>query len=60
MGVFEFEKFEKGTKAVMDAVVKATEHGAVTIIGKKKKLFLMVQVEEILQLQLPNMEQKRK
>ncbi|KHJ99500.1 phosphoglycerate kinase [Oesophagostomum dentatum] len=32
-GVFEFEKFSHGTKALMDAVVKATENGAVTIIG---------------------------
>jgi len=33
MGVFEFAKFENGTKSVMDAVVKATQAGAVTIIG---------------------------
>lgn len=33
MGVFEFPKFEAGTKAVMDAVVEATARGAVTIIG---------------------------
>lgn len=33
MGVFEFEKFEKCTKAVMDAVITATKNGAVTIIG---------------------------
>jgi len=32
-GVFENEKFAAGTKAVMDAVVKATEAGATTIIG---------------------------
>lgn len=32
-GVFEFDKFEDGTKAFMDAVVKATESGATTIIG---------------------------
>ncbi|KAL6724703.1 hypothetical protein Aduo_019567 [Ancylostoma duodenale] len=32
-GVFEFEKFSHGTKALMDAVVKATASGAVTIIG---------------------------
>ncbi|VDN27273.1 unnamed protein product, partial [Cylicostephanus goldi] len=32
-GVFEFEKFSHGTKAMMDAVVKATEGGATTIIG---------------------------
>lgn len=33
MGVFEFDNFAKGTKAVMDAVVSATEKGATTIIG---------------------------
>lgn len=33
VGVFEFEKFEKGTKALMDAVVEATSHGTITIIG---------------------------
>ena len=32
-GVFEFAKFEVGTRAVMDAVVKATENGAITIVG---------------------------
>ena len=33
MGVFEMEKFETGTKSLMDAVVKATAAGAVTVIG---------------------------
>jgi len=33
MGVFEMEKFEQGTKAVADAVVKATENGAFSLIG---------------------------
>jgi len=33
MGVFEMEKFESGTKALMDAVVRATSEGAVTVIG---------------------------
>ncbi|GAA4328178.1 phosphoglycerate kinase [Mucilaginibacter gynuensis] len=33
MGVFEMEKFEKGTKAVADAVVTATENGAFSLIG---------------------------
>ncbi|XP_011297657.1 phosphoglycerate kinase [Fopius arisanus] len=32
-GVFEFENFSKGTKALMDNVVEATTRGAVTIIG---------------------------
>lgn len=33
MGVFEFETFSKGTKAVADAVVAATERGAFSLIG---------------------------
>ncbi|WP_317206534.1 phosphoglycerate kinase [Mucilaginibacter roseus] len=33
MGVFEMESFDKGTKAVADSVVKATENGAFTLIG---------------------------
>jgi len=33
MGVFEMEKFEAGTKAVAEAVVKATENGAFSLIG---------------------------
>merc|ERR1711896_54763 len=33
MGVFEMGKFEAGTKSLMDAVVAATEGGAVTVIG---------------------------
>ncbi|XP_025193867.1 phosphoglycerate kinase [Melanaphis sacchari] len=32
-GVFEFDKFANGTKALMDDVVKATKNGTVTIIG---------------------------
>jgi len=32
-GVFEFEAFEKATKAMADAIVKATQGGAVTVIG---------------------------
>lgn len=32
-GVFEFENFAKGTKAVMDAIVQVTASGATTIIG---------------------------
>ena len=35
MGVFEFEKFGGGTKAVMDAVVSATAKGVTTIIGTR-------------------------
>jgi len=33
MGVFEMEKFEKGTKTVAEAVVRATEKGAFSLIG---------------------------
>jgi len=32
-GVFEFENFAKGTKAMMDAIVQVTKSGATTIIG---------------------------
>lgn len=33
MGVFEMPSFENGTKALMDAVVKATKRRTITIIG---------------------------
>ncbi|HPH47500.1 MAG TPA: phosphoglycerate kinase, partial [Chryseolinea sp.] len=33
MGVFEMEKFEKGTKTIAEAVVLATEKGAFSLIG---------------------------
>jgi phosphoglycerate kinase len=33
MGVFEMEKFADGTKAVAEAVVKATKDGAFSLIG---------------------------
>ncbi len=33
MGVFEFENFAKGTNAIAEALVEATENGAITIIG---------------------------
>ncbi|KAH9495722.1 hypothetical protein Btru_016135 [Bulinus truncatus] len=32
-GVFEFENFSTGSKQMMDAVVRATQKGAITIIG---------------------------
>ncbi|NLB64128.1 MAG: phosphoglycerate kinase [Fibrobacter sp.] len=32
-GVFEFEAFEKATKAMADAIIKATADGATTVIG---------------------------
>lgn len=34
VGVFEWEAFAQGTKALMDEVVKATSRGCITIIGK--------------------------
>ena len=33
MGVFEMSKFEAGTKAVANAIVSATQHGAFSLIG---------------------------
>lgn len=33
MGVFEMEKFEKGTKTIAEAVVRATSKGAFSLIG---------------------------
>jgi phosphoglycerate kinase len=33
MGVFEMDKFAIGTKAIADAVVKATQNGAFSLIG---------------------------
>lgn len=33
MGVFEMEKFQHGTKAIADAVSKATENGAFSLVG---------------------------
>lgn len=33
MGVFEMEKFQAGTRTVADAIVKATEGGAFSLIG---------------------------
>ncbi len=33
MGVFEMEKFEKGTKSIAEAVVRATSKGAFSLIG---------------------------
>lgn len=33
VGVFEMEKFEAGTKNLMNAVIEATKKGSVTIIG---------------------------
>ena len=33
MGVFEMEKFQKGTKAIADFVAEATEQGAYSLVG---------------------------
>ena len=33
MGVFEMDNFAKGTFAIANALVKATENGAVTVVG---------------------------
>ena len=33
MGVFEMEKFSAGTRAIANALVKATENGAFTLVG---------------------------
>ncbi len=33
VGVFEFEKFESGTRAIADAIVEATAKGAYSLIG---------------------------
>jgi phosphoglycerate kinase len=33
MGVFEWERFAAGSKGVLDAVRKATENGALTVVG---------------------------
>ena len=33
MGVFEMEKFQAGTKAIAEAVAKATENGAFSLVG---------------------------
>ena len=38
-GVFEWDNFSKGTKGLLDAVVKVTADGATTIIGKKDLIF---------------------
>jgi len=33
MGVFEFENYQTGTKAIGDAIAKATGHGAFSLVG---------------------------
>lgn len=34
VGVFEFENFARGSRAVLDSIVMATEKGATSIIGR--------------------------
>uniref|UniRef100_A0ABK0LAK4 Phosphoglycerate kinase n=1 Tax=Rattus norvegicus TaxID=10116 RepID=A0ABK0LAK4_RAT len=41
LGVFEWDGFAKGTKALMDEVVKATSNGCITIIGGGASLELL-------------------
>lgn len=41
VGVFEWDKFSKGTKALMDKVVEVTGKGCITIIGKELHAFLL-------------------
>ena len=41
VGVFEWEAFARGTKALMDEVVKATARGCITIIGKWSSMSLI-------------------
>jgi phosphoglycerate kinase len=33
MGVFEMKKFQAGTKAIAEAIAKATENGAYSLVG---------------------------
>jgi len=33
MGVFEWKKFKKGSSGMLNALIRATENGATTIIG---------------------------
>lgn len=42
VGVFEWDKFAKGTKALMDKVVEVTGKGSITIIGKQLFVFVLV------------------
>ena len=43
-GVFEFDAFANGTKGIMNAVVAATDRGAVTIIGKTLQVSAAVEL----------------
>lgn len=44
MGVFEFDNFAAGSKAILDAVVMATERGATSIIGQSLSLSYLCHV----------------
>ena len=33
LGVFEVEKFAKGSMAVLEAVIEATDNGAISVVG---------------------------
>lgn len=41
MGVFEIDKFAAGSKAVLEAIVAATEKGATSIIGELEWAWLI-------------------
>ena len=41
VGVFEFDKFSKGSRAALDSIVMATEKGATSIIGLSDCLRLL-------------------
>lgn len=41
VGVFEIDKFAGGSKAVLEAIVAATEKGATSIIGEFKWVWLI-------------------
>ena len=45
MGVFEMENFAKGTKAVAEALVKATQNGGFTLIGGGDSVAAINQLE---------------
>jgi phosphoglycerate kinase len=44
-GVFEFEKFAKGSHALLDAVTKATKSGSISVCGGGDTLNLLKQVK---------------
>jgi 3-phosphoglycerate kinase len=50
-GVFEWEAFSKGTRAMLDAVINATSNGATTIIGNiyNHSLFIKSKFKQLFQ-----------